>query len=479
MNLYFNFLFSCLKQIENWRELGQMVNQSLDEFKSQWQERAVQRLSILDWATTSVYPKREGKEKDESAGEEALSPNSIVKVALGEHFRSVDLHITNSGDSSLRAGSKSEWQRRLCKVLVDVCMPDGGTKVNPSAIRETPNHLFYLKLEVQGNRTFVGNILQWKEIGFVVEIRGRKTKVVRKHFAMDLHSKRSRRSAWNPTGGGYRGSGGRPGYVVPVSIPYEHELPDYNQHKCCGCVSGCSPVAWAQVFAYYDRLGSYRYTTKFSGNIYRDRRTELPRYMTYSVRRFVEEIRSEIQTHCDDGAGATYTDRQHLIESWFKARQGSRATVVSYLESRKRRGTIKRVQQSGIESKAAGYIHRGYPVIISYYASKKIGHSAVATKYKEWSRNIRFCRSWTTGWWTGKKTRKSCTRWYNEYKYDFYLRYGAGGYKNQWLSVSPYIFGAHVAYIKEREEIEREEHERSFRKDVTRRCGRAEPAGES
>ena len=424
-----------------------MVNQSLDEFKSLWQERSVQRPSKLDWATTSVYPK-EGKEKDEPAGEEALSPNSIVKVALGEHFRSVDLHITNSGDSRLRAGSKSEWQRRLCKVLVDVCMPDGGTKVNPSAIQKTPNHLFYLKLEVHGNRTFVGNILQWKEIGFVVEIRGRKTEVVRKHFAMDLHSKRSRRTAWNPTGGGYRGSGGSPGNLVAVSIPFEHELPDYNQHRCCGgCLSGCSPVAWAQVFAYYDRLGSYRYTgSTFSGNIYRDKRTELPRYMTYSVRRFVEEIRSEISTTCIGGEGATETDRLHLIESWFKARQGSRARVVSYLESRKRRGTIARGGKSWMQSKAAYYIDVGYPVIISFKTSKKSGHSAVATKYKEWSRNVRVCRSWMTGWWWGRRRREDCN-WQKEYKYDFYLRYGWGGSNNQWQSVSSSIYGAHVAYV--------------------------------
>jgi len=37
------------------------------------------------------------------------------------------------------------------------------------------------------------------------------------------------------------------------SIHHPHLFPNYNQHRCCGCYSGCGPVAWAQIFAYYDR----------------------------------------------------------------------------------------------------------------------------------------------------------------------------------------------------------------------------------
>ena len=143
-------------------------------------------------------------------------------------------------------------------MLVDVCKPDGSTKINPSAIKETPNHLFYLKLEVHENRTFEGNSLQWEEIGFVIELKASNSRVIMKHFAVDLHSKRHRRSAWKPTSGDESRSSS--GWVNAEVIPREYELTDCNQHECCGCVSGCAPVAWAQIFRYYNSLGSNRYS---------------------------------------------------------------------------------------------------------------------------------------------------------------------------------------------------------------------------
>ncbi|KAL9986486.1 hypothetical protein ACROYT_G000641 [Oculina patagonica] len=136
-----------------------------------------------DWATTEVVLQGDKKKKTE-ADEEALSPGSIVKLALGERFKSVNVYRANSGHggSRMRPSSRATWQRKLCKVLVDVCLPDGRIKINPSAIKEATNHLLFLKLEVNGNRTFVGNVLQWREIGFVVEIKGLKNEVLKKHL---------------------------------------------------------------------------------------------------------------------------------------------------------------------------------------------------------------------------------------------------------------------------------------------------------
>ena len=322
-------------------------------------------------------------------------------------------------------------------MLIDACKPDDSTNINPSAIKETPNHLLYLNLEVHENRTFVGNTLQWKEIGFVVEIKARNGEVVRKHFSVDLHSKRHRRSACKPSGSGW---------VSAVVIPNEDEFPDYNQHDCCGCVSGCSPVAWAQIFRYYDSLGSDRYKNPIlSGNIYRDKTTELPKKMTYRVEQFVESIRRTLGTFCENGEGVTYGNIHHRIQSWFQARQGSKARASSYLESRKRRGFVERGDRSWIQRKAAQiYMKIGYPVVMSFYVESKSGHSAVATKYKEWYRDVRWCRTRTTGWWTSRRTRRKCWE-EKEYKYEFYLRYGWGGNNNKWQAINP--FGAHVAYI--------------------------------
>lgn len=130
---------------------------------------------------------------------ESLSPRSVVRVALEERFKFFDVYTTINGDSIMGASSQSQLQHKLYKLLINVCLKDDGTKVNPVAIKEAAYHLPYLILELHNNLTFVGNVLQWEEIGFVVQIRGQKNKVVKKHFAINLHSKRFQRS---PPGGG-------------------------------------------------------------------------------------------------------------------------------------------------------------------------------------------------------------------------------------------------------------------------------------
>lgn len=418
-----------MKQIKDWRELDQMVNQSLKDFKQQWRQRSLQRRSRSDWATTDVDPRGGGKKKT-GINEEALFPGSVMKLALGERFRSVGVYIRNIGNSRMHHSSRSEWQQRLCKVLVDVCKPEGSTKVNPIAIMETPNHLSYLKLEVRGNRTLVGNILEWREIGFVVEIKGRKNEVIKKHFAINLQSKRSRRS------------------ITTGSIPAEYNFPDYDQHDCCGCKSGCSPVAWAQVFGYFDRRARF-VPDFFSPTIYGDKYTVAPLYLTYDVKRFVEDIRDEVETFCSNGEGATQRSKMHYIAPWFRARQGSRSRVATYVEKRKKRSTkssggfIQRGGSSWIASKAVYYLKYGYPVILSITLEGG-GHAVVATKYKQRSRSERQCDTTKTGWWWGERTKENCY-WKTVYDNEFFLHYGWGGYSNKWQEVG--VKGAYCAYI--------------------------------
>ena len=418
-----------VKQIKDWRELDKIVNRSLKDFKHQWRERSLQRRSQSDWAATDVFSKGEEKRKT-GIKEEALFPGSVMKLALGERFRSVDVYLRNIGNSRMHPSSRSEWQQRLCKVLVDVCMPEGNTNVNPVAIMETPNHLSYMKLEVRGNRTLVGNILEWREIGFVVEIKGRKNEVIKKHFAINLQSKRSRRS------------------VTTKSIPAEDDFPDYKQHDCCGCISGCSPVAWAQVFGYFDRRARY-IPDFFSPTLYGDKYIVAPLSLTDDVKRFVEDIREQVETFCDNGGGATKDSKMHYISTWFRARQGSRSRVASYVKSRKKRsarrngGSLERRGSSWIESKAVYYLNYGYPVILSITLEGGGGHSVVATKYKQRSRSERECNTRTTGFWWGK-TKLDC-HWKTVSYYEFYLHYGWGGYNNKWQEVG--VNAAHCAYI--------------------------------
>ena len=182
---------SCLNQIEDWRKLDQTVREDVDIFKRLWKERAAERRTKSDWASTEVLSEV-GKLPRKEIDEKVLTPGSVVSVAIGENVRSVDVYITNGGNSRIPSNTRSEWQQKLCKVLVDVCQQDGSTKVTPLAIKKTPNDLLYLQLQIHGNRTFVGNTLQWREIGFVIEINGRQNEIVRKYFAINLHSQRFR-----------------------------------------------------------------------------------------------------------------------------------------------------------------------------------------------------------------------------------------------------------------------------------------------
>ena len=124
------------KQIDNWRILDQMVKTSLNEFQEMWRKRAKERRTVLDWATTDTGKTRKKKVTDE----EALSPGSVVKVALGEKFKSLNIYVTSFGKSDFHPNLKSTWQHKLCKVLVDVCL-NGTSKVNPFAVKKTSNNL--------------------------------------------------------------------------------------------------------------------------------------------------------------------------------------------------------------------------------------------------------------------------------------------------------------------------------------------------
>ena len=183
--------------------------------------------------------------------------------------------------------------------------------------------------------------------------------------------------------------------------------------SCSDCWSGCSPVDWARVFGYYDRLASIYSKWRFhSPTMYGDSRKVAPLSMIDEVE-FVEDSRSQVQTYCDDGQGATLTFKMHLIAPWFRSRHRSKTHVVSYLESRKRRSiggaTIQRGNRSWIESKGVEFLKIGYPVVFGLKTESKSGHSAVATQYKERSRGYRHCEKRETGWWRGRSTKLHCS----------------------------------------------------------------------
>ena len=416
------------------------MKDSLDSFKRLWLERAAERQSKLDWATTDILSKFGNVLKTET-DEEELSPGSVVKVALGERVRSVNVYVEKNGYSPVRPSTRSEWQLKLCKVLVDVCLLDDSTKVHPSVVKQTPNHLAFLQLEVHGDRNFVGNTLQWREIGFAIEIEGPNNEVVKKYYAINLHLKRLRRSSCSmctPTPSTIGGTT----KTKKVTIKREKDdFPDYEQHKCCGpdkkCYSGCTPVSWAQVFGYYDRLGS-----PFNSNIYvyGDKNKRAPRYWTEEVKPFVMDIRRQLETKCEKNEGSTKITNMWKLKSWFQKRQGSRAQLVTYYESRKRRGSggvpSYRGSSSWLVSKTVQWINKDYPVVLSIFI-KSGPHSVVATGYKETSHRYRHCRM------LPPIPGLICS-WKTDKYYQFFLRYGWGKDYNKCHQISPR--GAYVAY---------------------------------
>ena len=424
-----SFIVSLPIQIDDWRRLDHMVKASLNTFQGLWRKRAEERRTILDWATTDVF----GRPKKET-DEEALSPGAVVKVALGERFRSVNVYITSIGNRAFRPKSNSQrqkWQQKLCKVLVDVCQ-GGSSKVNPLAVKKTPNHLSYLKLEIHGSLRFVQKVLEGREIGFVVRIKRQQQRAIIKHYAINLHPKRFGRSP--PPGSGNR-----------KILGADYNMPDYDQHKCCGnCLSGCSPVAWAQVFGYYDRCASW-YNSIFSPRIYGDSNKIAPKTMTDEVKPFVEDIRKRVKTYCRNGEGLTKSSKMHLIEPWFRARQGAKARAVTYLRRRwfldlfSFNSRIYKRSASSIISKGKWWLNKGYPVVFGFLTERKNGHAAVATKYRVRSRRYRHCvKLWFITIRCTWKTANDC---------EFFLHYGWGPNHNRWLQLDSTILSAHVAYI--------------------------------
>ena len=98
-------------------------------------------------------------------------------------------------------------------------------------------------------------------------------------------------------------------------------MPDYDQHQCCGenkkCFSGCTAVAWAMIFAYYDRVAHSKRPLGYNRNIFRckDGITGSPSCvapgtltrpkLTHNIKKFVEAIRREMLTYCRGLMGTT------------------------------------------------------------------------------------------------------------------------------------------------------------------------------
>ncbi|XP_076459718.1 uncharacterized protein LOC143292912 [Babylonia areolata] len=218
------------------------------------------------------------------------------------------------------------------------------------------------------------------------------------------------------------------------TINDSHLMPNYNQFKRGKCQVGCGPVAWAQVFGYYDRRAHLGSGSSASKALYRcgtdgtsgDNSCVAPSYNDNRMKNYIGKLNDIMRTFCLFGSGATLQKRMDDVEGFFKQRQGSSADVI--LEARKFFLTrLVGTYSDKIRDKALSYLRQKWPVIVGFRVSGVFSqHYAVMTKYR--TRTIRkkkcflfFCR----------------TRSVREY--DMFLHMGWGGSKNGWRKAEMFM----------------------------------------
>jgi len=203
-------------------------------------------------------------------------------------------------------------------------------------------------------------------------------------------------------------------------------VPDYKQHSCCGCISGCGPVAWAQSFNWADQRAQS--TSYWSKNIYLSNGysgfpavapTNWPATSAGQkpLKTFIEKIRDKVDTFCLFGSGATTLWDMDDVSGWFKARNGghggvsTKYNVFGWKEDRLMkcaRYEIKNLKRPVVLG--TGWL-KHYP-------------SGVGYAFRQ-------------------RRRKSCgiCPWYWQVSRWFYVKQGWGGYQNKWIPAKTFFCG--------------------------------------
>ena len=134
-----------------------------------------------------------------------------------------------------------------------VCSGRGLTYVNSRLFRSARNGISFFEFSVHQDPSTVQKTLMNVDVSFSVRLTTSDGTTMEKRFGIETNytsrTKRGLELGWSPWS--------------YWSIHLPHLFRNYNQHLCCGCYSGCGAVAWAQIFAYYDRYktGSFEFFT--------------------------------------------------------------------------------------------------------------------------------------------------------------------------------------------------------------------------
>ena len=401
------------------------ISESLTDFQEVWDMEAKEIRSSYEWKDINIYGLNETRStKQKDTIYKVLHPGDSQDIPVGTSDVS-EIEITARVIDESSSGTKRKLST-LCRLLGDICSK--GSEVNVSKIlrkKKNLKDLNYIKIDVSDDYESFTKQLKKRDIDFYFKLTVKRKFVVIRRYTIKLSHKRGKRSSWS----GFE----------EHSIRYEYLMPNYDQHRFGNCISGCTPVAWAQVFAYYDRV-AHRYGYRYSTNHWRgengdygDPSKEAPGYMTDGVKKYIEALRVPLETECNPGS--TTLSNTDNVDGWFRYRQGS--------------GRVISLSTSGIRERISYYIKRNYPVVNSFWYKgsdgsnkKKSGHDVVVTKIKEKSHRYKSCRK--VGWWFGRRTK--CD-WKTEYDYEWYRRMGWGDHEENgwWTGVT--AFGAFVAVV--------------------------------
>lgn len=213
INLYF------VLKVLHWTHLQNMVQESLSAFKEEWSKLAVK---VKEYWKTSQRKNVGEKPNLANYNADIVLPGSSATLALEKDHGKITVHAI-----------PESRQAELCEILIDVCT-SVKFAVNQKLIHEAKNGISYLEFKVKQDAK---KILQNKELSFYFKVEMKNGEIL-KYFSIDLSL--IQRRGWSKW--------------QHWSVRHESLFPDYDQHKCCGCVTGCGPVAWAMILGFYDRL---------------------------------------------------------------------------------------------------------------------------------------------------------------------------------------------------------------------------------
>ncbi|KAL9967253.1 hypothetical protein ACROYT_G025438 [Oculina patagonica] len=415
----YNWTSNAPIDIKQWKSLAVMVKASLADFDKEWRELSYEVSEEGEWASLRQV---QSALKQERYGEEALESGSKHRISLGFHYKSTP-RIYFTGTGGIKSDlTTADWQKKLCAVLVNVCSGSDLTYVNSRLFLSARNGINFFELSVHQDKSTVQNLLMNTDVSFSVQLTTSDGTLMEKRFGVETNYT-SRTKRWSPWS--------------YWSIHQSHLFPNYNQHRCCGCYSGCGPVAWAQIFAYYDRLAHisswYGYNQKLYQGFYGVSGSAAYQPPWYTPRYYVQDIRSKVDTFCLFGGGATthwdMTDSK--LWNWYLTRQsplgGSLSSYTSWWS------TLPGIYRAWIRNSAINAVKNRYPAIVGIWVGSS-QHYAVATRYRSRYKKWRICW-WFFGW--------HCTQWFYTYRHEWYLHMGWGGSGNAWRNAK--AFSAFVA----------------------------------